>query len=85
MTWASFPIGPNRTLVKDLKKKRVKVGSEIKVILEIDNKISQGEKSYILDHIGHTLLYLLKPRSSNECEDAQKFIRRNAISISGGN
>jgi hypothetical protein len=81
-TWASFPIGPHRTIVKDLKTENVLVDKKIKVILEIDKEIKSNEEKNILDHIGHTLLYLLHPKASNECKDAQNFIKTNNIKLS---
>lgn len=79
LTWASFPIGPHRLVVKELIKEGIKIKPEVKVIFEINKKFHNSEKKYILDHIGHTLLYLLHPKTDNECYNAQLLIKKYGI------
>ena len=75
--WPSFPIGNHRHIVKDLKKQGFQIPTEVKVIIEIG--MSEEVEEYILDCLGHVILYLQSPKASNECEDAGRIIDEMGI------
>lgn len=78
--WPYFPIGNHRQIVKDLKKQGFQIPKEVKVVVEIG--MNEKIEEYILDCLGHVTLYLLSPRASNECEDAEKIIEEMGITLS---
>lgn len=77
--WPYFPIGNHRLIVKDLKKQGFQIPKEIKVVVEIG--MNEKIEEYILDCLGHVILYLLSPKASNECEDAERIIEEMGIKL----
>lgn len=75
IVWPHFPVSANRIIVKELKKRKINVSSNIKVIMEIRTGNDKDIRRFMLDCFGHTVLYLLFPKASNECEDSQALIK----------
>jgi hypothetical protein len=73
--WAYFPVHRRRRVVRELAADGIRLKPTTRVLLLIGEKQVKQQSSSLTDaelrdHLGHTLLYLRKPRANNECKDA---------------
>ena len=74
--WAYFPVGPHRSIVKELASVGVPMRPTTRVLLLIDARMPDKDEGnfsdHLRDHLGHVLLYLRDPRAKNDCDAAMR-------------
>lgn len=82
--WAYFPAHRKRWIVRRFGIE-LKPGSRVILVISLKDVQEQPATRTIAElrhHLGHTLLYLRRPRSRNECRDAEREWRASVVTQS---